>query len=750
MTPVRRTALAGALTAVLTFAALLASSPAAFAVAPEKPETLGPPTGIAATAATVRGVLNPKAIGKAGWYFSYSTEPTCTAAGAGETAHEAEVEGKELAVEAPLTGLQPNKKYAYCLIATAEEGAATTPGNAHTFTTLPARPEIAGESENTGSTAATLEAQVNPNNEPTSYTFEYSTKEKAGALEGTIVKVKGKGPLEGYGDQTASVLTGALKPSETYYYRVTVENAKSIEDKATVAGAVQPFTTLPTPFTDAPTSVGSTGATFNGHLTLGTVPSQYYFAYNTTGVCTGGGATPTVEVRSTTSEAALMWEVPRPAQPELGIPGTLPLTPDENYTVCLVLVNQYGSQVGPAQHFRTPPLAPAITSETAVGEGLLGVALQAVINPNLQETTYFFETASSQAALEAGEGTKIEGAPPAPALPAELKELPASVTTTAAQPGVSYYYRAVAENQSTATEGKPADGEIHLYGLPLLTAGEAENITRTSATISGTVNPQGLETTYHFAYISKAGYELALAEEKADPYAEGESTTPTSAGSSTEPQVIPATQITGLRPGETYHYALVATSAIGTETSSGGTLTALPASPPAAQTGQATGVTATTATLTGTLTTNGLQSTYGFEVATEPDHYGPATGLGTIGGAQTEEVHLTLGELQPGTTYYYRLTATNADGTTEGQPQSFTTTGLPYLLTVPAAALTVPIPATALGQEPHTTIVPPLTNKQKLAKALKVCRKDRKKSKRQRCERAARKHYPITTSKRKG
>ena len=45
---------------------------------------------------------------------------------------------------------------------------------------------------------------------------------------------------------------------------------------------------------------------------------------------------------------------------------------------------------------------------------------------------------------------------------------------------------------------------------------------------------------------------------------------------------------------------------------------------------------------------DGLQTNYGFEIGTRTGNYGPVTGLGSIGGATTEEVHVTLGELERG------------------------------------------------------------------------------------------------------
>ena len=68
---------------------------------------------------------------------------------------------------------------------------------------------------------------------------------------------------------------------------------------------------------------------------------------------------------------------------------------------------------------------------------------------------------------------------------------------------------------------------------------------------------------------------------------------------------------------------------------------------------------------------------------------------------------------------------------------TFTTEGLPGILAVPAPLGQLPIPGIGF---PGESKVKPLTNAQKLSKALKVCDK---RSKRQRagCERRARRKY---------
>src|SRR6478672_11531863 len=97
------------------------------------------------------------------------------------------------------------------------------------------------------------------------------------------------------------------------------------------------------------------------------------------------------------------------------------------------------------------------------------------------------------------------------------------------------------------------------------------------------------------------------------------------------------------------------------------------AAAPAVVTGPATTVTATTATLTGTVSPNGEQTTYRFE-------YGPTTTYGTqtpvqgpIQGNGDRSVTADVTGLAPSTTYHYRLVATNPSGTVNGADATFTT-----------------------------------------------------------------------------
>ena len=93
---------------------------------------------------------------------------------------------------------------------------------------------------------------------------------------------------------------------------------------------------------------------------------------------------------------------------------------------------------------------------------------------------------------------------------------------------------------------------------PTVTTGSTSNITQSSATVSGLVNPNGTDTHYYFRYGTTTAY--------------GSQTTPADAGSGTS-QVGVHAAIYGLSTNTTYHYQLVAQNARGASYSADQTLT---------------------------------------------------------------------------------------------------------------------------------------------------------------------------------
>jgi hypothetical protein len=109
------------------------------------------------------------------------------------------------------------------------------------------------------------------------------------------------------------------------------------------------------------------------------------------------------------------------------------------------------------------------------------------------------------------------------------------------------------------------------------------------------------------------------------------------------------------------------------------------ADPPTATTGAASAVTATAATLNGTVSANKESTTYRFEYGTTTA-YGSQTPAGTASGNASRAVSASITGLAPSTTYHFRLVATNASGTATGADAQFTTP--------PAGAAAVTIAAT--------------------------------------------------------
>ncbi len=550
--------------------------------------------------------------------------------------------------------------------------------------------------------------------------------------------------LSGNSEEAIKATATGLEPNQEYVYCLVAAKY------GVTAGAEEIFDTISAAPTVISESAENTEGSGEGKFSARINPNHskqettYKFEYSKEGSVsenTLAGAIKTVEGESAIPAEAFGEEtVTSP---------TVDLFPPRNTYYYRVVVTNGEQTTGKVQAYTKLPI---VTGENTSELTLTSAMLGATINPDWQETTYHFEYATSKQAIEKGEGEQIPGAS---TLGEVFEEDPVSTPLTGLTANATYYYRVVAENGTTedvnnANAGKPAGGEIEQFtteSLPFVSTGEAQSITRSSATLEGTVTPIDEPTSYYFEYISEADYQVALAKNAADPYAEGETTVANSLGASSQPQAVGPVTTGGLLPETTYIYRIVAHNKFGTEYGEPRTFRTGTRTVPGVSTGAAINISPAAATLTGTVTTNGLATSYGFEVATTPGGYGPVTGLGTLGGVTKEGVSATLDNLQPGTTYYYRVTATNIDGTADGEPGAFTTPGLPSVLGVPVAPafLGFTIPTTG---KPTVNHPKPPSVAEKLKKALKACSRDKSKTRRAQCEKAARKKYKVPGKKR--
>jgi hypothetical protein len=103
------------------------------------------------------------------------------------------------------------------------------------------------------------------------------------------------------------------------------------------------------------------------------------------------------------------------------------------------------------------------------------------------------------------------------------------------------------------------------YSPPVPTLGSPTGTGNTGTTLNGSVNPDLRDAVYHFEYGRTTAY--------------GSSTAATDAGPGGSPVAATAT-VTGLSPGTTYHYRLVATNGDGTASTGDATFTTTGAPPP--------------------------------------------------------------------------------------------------------------------------------------------------------------------------
>jgi hypothetical protein len=636
-----------------TLGALVFSAAPALAAPPETPETK-PATAITATTATLNGLLNPTAPGTPGSYqFSYAQSATeCTpgtvAPESPELAMGTEKEAKSLTV----TNLEPNRQYAFCIVSYSLFGV-TEPafGSAVPFKTLTAKPAVDAESTSAvSSTAATLEAQLNPNNQESTYLFEYSTKEKTGVLEGTIVKVPGSGPLEGFGDETASVPTGTLLPGTTYFYRVLATNATGTTDGTVSATG---FTTPPTPKTEAATAITATTATFHGKLKPlnEKVATEYAFDYNTGEEATCNGESRTEPVSAGTGKGT----------EATATTAVTALQPNQKYTVCLVSINESGSEIDTTPvHFNTPTAAPTIevSSEKASNVTPYEATLEAQVNPDNEPTTYAFEYSSTEAGGKlTGTITKVAGESP---LEGGGEQTASVATGHVLTPGTTYHFRITATNGSGPIEGA-GEFATPTATAPVIEGESSSGVTAELATLETTVNPVAQETTCSFEY----GTEPALSSGVTTVACNNPN--PLGAGDS---GVTGSVSLMGLIPSTTYYYRAVATNATGTSTDP--TIEHFetgPGAAPVIANEAASYVEQTAATLEGEITPEHLATSYQFEYLTEArynENNKAFTGAHTLPGTKpigaeepTQKVTTKITGLTAATTYEYRLTATN-------------------------------------------------------------------------------------------
>ena len=192
---------------------------------------------------------------------------------------------------------------------------------------------------------------------------------------------------------------------------------------------------------------------------------------------------------------------------------------------------------------------------------------------------------------------------------------------------------------------------------PLVTTKSATNVASFSSTLQGSVNPNGLSTTVYFQYGTTTNYQFKTAAQ-------------TKTGSTA---LNVSANISALSASTVYHFRIVATNSGGTTFGSDKTFTTLsPTGAPVVTTKPATKVTASSATLNGSIDPHGLTTNVHFQYGTTTS-YGSNTPSQSETGNTYRSVSANIAGLQPGTLYHFRIIASNNAGTTKGSDKTFTT-----------------------------------------------------------------------------
>ena len=603
-------------------------------------------SSVAQTTATVSATVNPNGGDVTKCEFEYgtttsygSTAPCTPSPGSGSTA---------VAVSASLTGLTASTTYHFRISATNAGG--TSRGSDETLTTPPNAPAVVtGTASSLAQTTATLSATVNPDGGDVSECkLEYGTTTSYGSSAPCT-------PSPGSGSSPVAVsasLTG-LTANSGYHFRISATNAGG-----TSKGSDEAFTTLP----NAPAVVTKAASS----------PAQTTATLNAT-VNPNGGAVSKCELEygSTTSYGSSAPCTPSPGSGTTAVTVSASLTglsANTTYHFRISATNAGGTSKGSDETFRTLPAGPSVATQAASALTQTTATLNATVTPNGGEV--------SECKLEYGTTTSYgSSATCAPAPGSGSAPVAVSASLTGLSANTTYHFRISATNAGGMSKGSD-ETFTTLPNAPAVVTKAASAVTQTTATLNATVNPNG-------GPVSKCELEYGTTTS----YGSSAPCTP-SPGSGSSPVAVSAS-LTGLSANTTYHFRISATNAGGTSKGSDEALTTLP-NLPAAVTKAASAVTQTTATLNATVTPNGGEVT---ECKLE---YGTTTSYGSSApctpspgsGSSPVAVSASLTGLTANTTYHFRISATNAGGTSRGSDEAFTTLpNAPAVVTGTASSL---------------------------------------------------------------
>jgi uncharacterized repeat protein (TIGR01451 family) len=422
----------------------------------------------------------------------------------------------------------------------------------------------------------------------------------------------------------------------------------------------------PTANTQPATGISQNSATLNGIVNPNGASTQYRFEYGTS--YSLGNVT---NWRSAGSSVQIN-----------GYETIYGLSPNTTYYFRIVAQNQYGTVQGQILSFTTDFVnqggAPQAYTDSATGISYNSATLNGRINPNNNQTSYYFEYGPTPSF---GYTTGFQSAG------SGNNQISVSSYISGLNSNTTYYYRLVAQNNYGTSYGGTYTFTTNYYNpgywgpqgsAPYVNTQPATNVYyndyNTSVTLNATVNPNNADTQAWFEYGTGYNYLTYT-------------TAYSNIGSGNYNYAFSQT-VYNLMPNTTYYFRAVARNQYGinygqvlTFTTGSGYQVYNYGNKPIVTTNPATYISQNSALLNGTVNPNGGLTSAWIE-------YGPNVALGLkttvlpMGSSNSNLPYsFAATGLLPNTTYYFRIVAQNQYGTSYGQILSFQTLSVPQTIT---------------------------------------------------------------------
>ncbi len=206
---------------------------------------------------------------------------------------------------------------------------------------------------------------------------------------------------------------------------------------------------------------------------------------------------------------------------------------------------------------------------------------------------------------------------------------------------------------------------VHIFGTPAsvtvpdVSIGSPSALSYFDATLAGTLNPQGVPTTYHFEYRAKGALTWTKTEKQ-------------DAGSSPGSLGV-AASIAGLRHDTSYQARLVAINTDAGAPIRSGIRSFTTETVPPPTIAPPTDISATGAHFEGTVNPRGIDTSWQFEYSTDGTNWEALSSESAGSGSSGVSVSADVSELEPNVQYHVRLAASNAGSDTVSEQETFKT-----------------------------------------------------------------------------